>query len=109
MKKENQWGGKREGAGRKQETPYTSKPRSIYCTKEELISLKAYLKFLRAFRGIEGRDILNPAEYYNVRELPSGVLLDYLGFRDKMEEESPHNYQALTQAITQETKGKLFS
>ena len=41
------WGGKREGAGRKKSTPYTSKTQGIYCNTYELLDLKKYLAFMR--------------------------------------------------------------
>ncbi len=41
------WGGKREGAGRKQSVAYTSKTQGIYCSKQELITLKNYLAYRR--------------------------------------------------------------
>ncbi|SFB10348.1 hypothetical protein [Selenomonas ruminantium] len=43
----NNWGGKREGAGRKKEVAYTSKTQGIYCSSPELIHLKNYLAYRR--------------------------------------------------------------
>ena len=48
--KTGNWGGKREGAGRKQTVLDNSKPRSIYCSQGEFIKIKRFLAFERSLQ-----------------------------------------------------------
>lgn len=54
MAEKNKWGGKREGAGRKEnwETQFTGtkKPHSIYCTDTEIDDIKFFLLQRRAIK-----------------------------------------------------------
>ena len=52
---DDNWGGRREGAGRKIEYEYDNdmdirKPKSIYCSEMEMGYLKAFLPHLRRYR-----------------------------------------------------------
>ena len=68
------WGGKRPGAGRKQERPYTARPCSMYCTRREQMLLKNCLQLFRAFESKESGEV----DWAELGKVSGPSLLDYI-------------------------------